>query len=82
MSGSLGLNRRFAEAVQNLIGDEEWFRLKNHDAWPLADRQFDQSIKTAFHGDLDDEYIVNFPGAYLEDDDEERLCRDTWYMSG
>ncbi|KAF5701588.1 Hsp70 chaperone protein [Fusarium globosum] len=82
MSGSLGLNRRFAEAVQNLIGDEEWFRLKNHDAWPLADRQFDQSVKTAFNGDLEDEYIVNFPGAYLEDDDEERLCRDTWYMSG
>ncbi|RBR08073.1 hypothetical protein FVER53590_00133 [Fusarium verticillioides] len=82
MSGSLGLNRRFAEAVQNLIGDEEWFRLKNHDAWPLAERQFDQSIKTAFNGDLEDEYIVNFPGAYLEDDDEERLLRDTWYMSG
>ncbi|KAF4497861.1 Hsp70 family [Fusarium agapanthi] len=82
MSGSLGLNRRFAEAVQNLIGDEEWFRLKNLDAWPLAERQFDQSIKTAFNGDLEDEYIVNFPGAYLEDDDEERLLRDTWYMSG
>ncbi|KAF5688118.1 Hsp70 chaperone protein [Fusarium denticulatum] len=57
MSGSLGLNRRFAEA-------------------------FDQSIKAAFNGDLEDEYIVNFPGAYLEDDDEERLLRDTWYMSG
>ncbi|KAF5561842.1 Hsp70 family heat shock protein [Fusarium phyllophilum] len=82
MSGSLGLNRRFAEAVQNLIGDEEWFRLKNHEAWPLAERQFDQSIKTAFNGDLEDEYIVNFPGAYLEDDDEERLLRDTWFMSG
>ncbi|KAH7219581.1 hypothetical protein DER44DRAFT_91009 [Fusarium oxysporum] len=82
MSGSLGLNRRFAEAVQNLIGDEEWFRLKNHEAWPHADRQFDQNIKTAFNGDLEDEYIVNFPGAYLDDDDDEGLRRDTWYMSG
>ncbi|KAF9760866.1 hypothetical protein IL306_004075 [Fusarium sp. DS 682] len=82
MSGSLGLNRRFAEAVQNLIGDEEWFRLKSHDAWPLADRQFDQDIKTAFDGDLEEEYIVNFPGAYLQDVVEEGLKRDTWYMSG
>ncbi|KAM5526222.1 hypothetical protein QSH57_001883 [Fusarium oxysporum f. sp. vasinfectum] len=82
MSGSLGLNKRFAEAVRDLIGDEEWFRLKKLDAWALAERQFDQEIKTSFTGDLDDDLIVNFPGARLEDNVDEGLERDSWFMSG
>ncbi|KAF5707942.1 Hsp70 family heat shock protein [Fusarium mundagurra] len=82
MSGSLGLNKRFAEAVRDLIGDEEWFRLKTLSAWALAERQFDQEIKTSFTGDLDDEFIVNFPGARLEDNVDEGLERDSWFMSG
>ncbi|PNP76464.1 hypothetical protein FNYG_10202 [Fusarium nygamai] len=82
MSGSLGLNKRFAEAVRDLIGDEEWLRLKSLDAWALAERQFDQEIKTSFTGDIYDEFIVNFPGARLEDNVEEGLERDSWFMSG
>ncbi|KAG4272985.1 hypothetical protein FPRO04_10065 [Fusarium proliferatum] len=82
MSGSLGLNKRFAEAVRGLIGDEEWFRLKSLDAWALAERQFDQDIKTSFTGDLDDDFIINFPGARLEDNVGEGLERDSWFMSG
>ncbi|KAF4961796.1 hypothetical protein FSARC_10092 [Fusarium sarcochroum] len=82
MAGSLGLNKRFAEAVQNLVGDEEWIRLKKLPAWVKADHQFDQSIKTAFTGDLDEDMIVNFPGANLKDDVEEGLQRDSWFMPG
>ncbi|CVK84249.1 related to hsp70 protein [Fusarium proliferatum] len=82
MSGSLGLNKRFAEAVRDLIGDEEWLRLKDLSAWALAERQFDQEIKTSFTGDLDDDFIINFPGARLEDNVSEGLERDSWFMSG
>lgn len=82
MSGSLGLNKRFAEAVKNLIGEEEWLYLKNTPAWAKAEHQFDQEIKTAFAGDLDEDYVVNFPGAHLPDDDDEGLRRDSWFMSG
>ncbi|KAF4335666.1 Hsp70 family heat shock protein [Fusarium beomiforme] len=82
MSGSLGLNKRFTEAVRDLIGDEEWFRLKGLNAWALAERQFDQEIKTGFTGDLDDEFVVNFPGARLKDSVDEGLERDSWFMSG
>lgn len=82
MSGSLGLNKRFAEAVKSLVGEEEWLCLKNTSAWAKAERQFDQEIKTAFAGDLDDDYIVNFPGANLPDDVGEGLQRDSWFMSG
>ncbi|RBA12608.1 hypothetical protein FPRO05_04058 [Fusarium proliferatum] len=82
MSGSLGLNKRFAEAVRDLIGDEEWLRLKDLSAWALAERQFDQEIKTSFSGDLGDDFIINFPGARLEDNADEGLERDSWFMSG
>ncbi|CCT63195.1 related to hsp70 protein [Fusarium fujikuroi IMI 58289] len=80
MSGSLGLNKRFAEAVKNLIGEEEWLCLKNTSAWAKAEHQFDQEIKTAFAGDLDEEYVVNFPGAHLPDDEDEGLRRDSWFI--
>ncbi|KAF5554730.1 Hsp70 family heat shock protein [Fusarium napiforme] len=82
MSGSLGLNKRFAEAVKDLIGEEEWLCLKHTTAWAKAEHQFDQEVKTAFAGDLDEEYIVNFPGAHLPDNEDEGLRRDTWFMSG
>ncbi|EXM19166.1 hypothetical protein RAB80_011500 [Fusarium oxysporum f. sp. vasinfectum] len=82
MAGSLGLNKRFAEAVQNLIGDEEWLRLKKLPAWAKADRQFDREVKTSFTGDVDDEFVINFPGAHLQDDIDEGLQRDSWFMSG
>ncbi|KAF4438660.1 Hsp70 family [Fusarium acutatum] len=82
MSGSMGLNKRFAEAVKNLIGEEEWLCVKNTAAWAKAEHQFDQEIKTAFAGDLDEEYVVNFPGANLPDDEDEGLRRDSWFMSG
>ncbi|KAF5686278.1 Hsp70 chaperone protein [Fusarium circinatum] len=82
MSGSLGLNMRFAAAVRDLIGDEEWFRLKTLSAWALAERQFDQEVKTSFTGDSDDDFIINFPGARLDDNVDEGLERDSWFMSG
>ncbi|KAF5964023.1 Hsp70 chaperone protein [Fusarium bulbicola] len=82
MSGSLGLNKRFAAAVRDLIGDEEWFRLKSLSAWALAERQFDQEVKTSFTGDSDDDFIINFPGARLDDNVDEGLERDSWFMSG
>ncbi|KAG8419671.1 hypothetical protein J3458_004519 [Metarhizium acridum] len=73
MAGSMGLNQRFAQAVQNLIGDEQWFPLKKSKAWAIAQRQFDQEVKRAFRGDPDEEYFVNFPMAALEDDPQNGL---------
>ncbi|KHN93782.1 Heat shock protein Hsp70 [Metarhizium album ARSEF 1941] len=74
MAGSLGLNRRFAQAVQNLVGDEQWFPLKKSKAWVIAQRQFDQEVKRAFRGEPDEEYFVNFPMADLEDDPKVAWC--------
>ncbi|KAM5370925.1 hypothetical protein ACJZ2D_008238 [Fusarium nematophilum] len=39
MAGSLGLNKRFGEAVQNLVGEEEWIRLKKLPSWAKAARE-------------------------------------------
>lgn len=82
MAGSLGLNSRFAQAVQDLVGDQQWFSLKQSKGWAIAERQFDQEIKRAFRGELDEEYFVNFPLANLVDDPQCDLMSNTWRMTG
>ncbi|OAQ70708.1 Hsp70 family protein [Pochonia chlamydosporia 170] len=55
MAGSLGLNQRFAQAVHDLVGDDQWYILKKSKAWAMAQRQFDQEVKRAFKGERDEE---------------------------
>ena len=45
MAGSLGLNTRFRDAVINIVGDEQWLRLKNSIGWAKAESEFDKFIK-------------------------------------
>lgn len=82
MAGSLGLNKRFEEAVKNLIGEEEVFRIKKSKAWFRANTQFDREIKSAFRGKESEEYFVNFPMADLEDDPSNGLESNCWRMTG
>jgi hypothetical protein len=82
MAGSLGLNKRFEEAVKNLIGEEEFLRIKKTNAWFRASTQFDREIKPAFRGKSSEEYFVNFPMADLEDIPGSGLASSTWRMTG
>lgn len=82
MAGSLGLNQRFAAAVEDLVGDLQWIKLKTSKAWSFAEKQFDQEIKIAFRGELDEEYFVNFPMADLWDDPDNGLKQSTWRLTG
>ncbi|KAG6003817.1 hypothetical protein E4U21_001672 [Claviceps maximensis] len=82
MAGSLGLNQRFASAVQELVGDLQWQKLKTSKAWSFAEKQFDQEIKKAFNGQPDEEYFVNFPMAELWDDPDSGLKQNTWTLTG
>ncbi|KAG6309486.1 hypothetical protein E4U22_003902 [Claviceps purpurea] len=82
MAGSLGLNERFASAVEELVGDHQWLKLKSSKAWSFAERQFDQEIKKAFNGELEEEYYVNFPMAELWDDKDSNLVSNTWKLTG
>ncbi|KEY71213.1 hypothetical protein S7711_02323 [Stachybotrys chartarum IBT 7711] len=77
-AGSLGLNQRFAEAVANLVGDDQWYILKKSKGFALAEKQFDREVKKSFRGSPSEEYFVNFPMADLEDDPENRLESNTW----
>ncbi|KAG5935632.1 hypothetical protein E4U59_005509 [Claviceps monticola] len=82
MSGSLGLNQRFATAVEELVGDEEWLKLKKSKAWSLAEKQFDEEVKKKFNGGLKEVYYVNFPLARLKDNENHGLASNTWAISG
>lgn len=82
MAGSLALNQRFAEAVEDLVGEEQWRGLKKSKAFFIAESQFDEEVKRDFGGKLDEEYYLNFPTASLEDDPENGLESSTWRMTG
>ncbi|KAM3079042.1 hypothetical protein ACMFMF_003971 [Clarireedia jacksonii] len=82
MAGSLGLNRRFEQAVKDLVGEDAYFHLRKTRAFEQATRQFDTQIKTAFRGDLEEDYLVNFPMADLKDDPVNNLQSNTWNMKG
>ncbi|KAL8865909.1 MAG: hypothetical protein Q9198_009115 [Flavoplaca austrocitrina] len=82
MAGSLGLNKRFAQAVKNIVGEDQYFHLRKETGFQQAMNQFDKNIKTAFRGDLDEDYYVNFPMANLIDDHAYRLMANCWNMKG
>ncbi|KAG5935630.1 hypothetical protein E4U59_005507 [Claviceps monticola] len=82
MAGSLGLNDGFAAAVEELVGDDQWLKLKMSKAWSIAEKQFDQEIKKSFRGELDVEYYVNFPMASLREDEDGGLVSNTWRLTG
>lgn len=82
MAGSLGLNRRFESAVKDLVGEDQYFHLRKTRGFEQATEQFDRSIKTAFRGDQEEDYFVNFPMANLKDDQANNLQSQTWNMKG
>jgi len=82
MAGSLGLNKRFGEAVQNIVGDDQWLPLKKSVGWARAQNEFDKQVKIAFKGNLDEDFFINFPQADLEDNPDENLISNCWNISG
>ncbi|KAG4434043.1 hypothetical protein IFR05_010465 [Cadophora sp. M221] len=82
MAGSLGLNKRFEQAIEELVGDDQYLTLYKTKGFQQAVQQFDQSVKTSFRGDLDEEYYINFPMANLEDDPANDLGSNCWNMKG
>lgn len=82
MSGSLGLNKRFEEAVRLVVGDEQFVLLKKCVGWSQALNEFDKVIKTGFNGDITKTFYVTFPKAELEDDLAENLTSNCWAMTG
>lgn len=82
MVGSLGLNELFEEAVQRLVGEDQFESLKGTIGWAKALNEFDKTIKIGFNGDVTDIHFVNFPMARLKDDPAENLYGSCWEMTG
>ena len=78
----MGLNKRFEQAVEDVVGEEQFHTLRKTTGFEQAMLQFDRSIKTAFRGDIDDEYYVNFPMAKLQDDEMNNIQANCWNMKG
>lgn len=82
MAGSLGLNKRFEQAVEDIIGQDQFFYLRQTKDFEEAKLQFDKSIKVSFRGGAGEEYFVNFPMSRLQDDPENNIQANCWNMKG
>lgn len=82
MAGSLGLNKRFEQAVKDVVGEDQFYHLRKTKGFDEAMTQFDRSIKTAFRGDPDEDYYVNFPMAQLQDDPLNKIQDSCWNLKG
>ncbi|KAK8068095.1 hsp70 protein [Apiospora saccharicola] len=79
MAGATGLNRRFEDAVRDLIGEGSMAELKAAlDGWALVLDQFETEIKRKFCGESDRPHYIHFPGLNLEDDPSYGLENNTW----
>ena len=82
MAGSLGLNKRFEQEIKAVVGEDQFYLLRKTKGFEEAMTQFDRSIKTAFRGNADEEYYVNFPMAQLQDDPANNLQSNCWNLKG
>ena len=82
MAGSINLNRRFGREVKELVGEDQLYHLRKHKGYEDAMTYFDKSIKTAFRGESNEDYYVNFSMASLQDDPANRLVSNCWNMKG
>ncbi len=78
--GSLGLNKRFEEAIFEVIGQDQYYRLQKTSGFEAAKRQFDQVIKPSFTGDPLERFYVNFLGADLQDDPIAHITHNLWEL--
>ena len=82
MAGSLGLNKRFEQAIKEVVSEDQFFHLWKTKGFEEAMLQFERAIKTAFRGDPEEEFFVNFPMAQLQDDPENNILGSCWNMKG
>lgn len=82
MAGSIGLNTRFEQAVRKLVGEKAFEVLRKTKGFEQAMQQFDRSIKTAFRGDPEEDYYVNFPMAHQRNNAAKNLNANCWTMNG
>lgn len=82
MAGSIGLNQRFGEAVKTLVGEDKFVELRKTEGYRLAMETFDRDVKRRFSGDVREEYLISFPMADLDDDEDESLRANCWRIKG
>lgn len=79
--GSLALNKRFVAAVQDIVGDDQWAKLRKSKAMQDAESQFNDWIKMEFRGEANEVHWANFHRAGLEDAPESGLEDNSWGMT-
>jgi len=75
------LNKRFEEHIKDIVGEDQFVKLRKTKGFRLAMKQFDETIKTAFMSPEED-YYVNFPMANLADDKIHGISSNCYNLKG
>jgi hypothetical protein len=76
------LNKRFDQFVRDIVGEEQYFTLRNTNGYRLAMKQFDSTIKTGFRTVDDEDCYINFPLANLRDDPDNHIRANCLTLTG
>lgn len=82
LAGSLMLNLRFEQWVRDVVGEKVFLDLKETDAFRLAMKHFDETIKPGFRSRDDQDQYVHFPLANLKDEPAKGLKNSCITMTG
>jgi hypothetical protein len=82
IAGSLMVNKRFEERVQDAVGKDVFVALKNTSAYHRAYEDFEARVKIGFRGKDDPDTYVNFPLANLQDNSAMGLTQNVLTLSG
>ncbi|KAI9768127.1 MAG: hypothetical protein M1839_004184 [Geoglossum umbratile] len=81
MAGSLILNQKFEEFIENIVGKEQFAKLKPSEAFRRGMQIFDEQAKKRFKS-IEDEFPINFPKARLRDDPTHEIELDYLTLKG
>ena len=76
------LNLRFEQWVRDVVGEKVFLDLKETDAFRLAMKHFDETIKPGFRSRDDQDQYVHFPLANLKDEPAKGLKNSCITMTG
>lgn len=76
------LNKAFEDHVRDAVGEQEFERIKEHEAYRTALRDFDLRVKREFKGPDDPNEYVSFPRACLQDNEAKGIEQNAMILSG
>lgn len=75
------INKGFEETINNAVGLDQYYKLREHKSYRIAMQYFEDIIKPNFMSHEDQVYSVEFPGAGLTDNPHMNIVSDCFKVT-